>query len=131
MIGLDTNVLVRFLVKDDSVQTPVAVRLVRSLSAEGPGFISLVTVTELIWVLRVTYRYKRDEIMAVLEMLLQSQEIVVEQRDLVADALQTFVAGNADFADHLIERSGYSAGCDHTFTFDKNAASFAGMRLLK
>lgn len=65
------------------------------------------------------------------ETLLQSRELVVEQEELMADALRDFVAGSADFADYLIERTGRSAGCIHTFTFDKRAVSFAGMRLLK
>ncbi len=131
MIGLDTNILVRYLAKDDPIQTPVAVRLVRSLSADEPGFLSLVVITELIWVLRISYRYRKDEIANVVETLLQSRELIVEQEELVADALRGFVTGSADFADHLIERAGHLAGCNHTVTFDKHAASFAGMRLLK
>jgi predicted nucleic-acid-binding protein len=131
MIGLDTNVLVRYLAKDDPIQTPVAVKLVRSLSAEEPGFLSLVVITELIWVLRMSYRYRNNEIANVVETLLQSRELIVEQEDLVAEALRGFAAGNADFADYLSERTGQLAGCIHTFTFDKRAATFAGMRLLK
>ena len=131
MIGLDTNILVRYLVKDDPIQTPVAINLVRSLSVEEPGFLSLVVVSELIWVLRITYRYRNNEIANVVEALLQSRELIVEQEELVADALRGFVTGSADFADYLIERAGHLAGCNHTFTFDKRAAGFAGMRLLK
>jgi predicted nucleic-acid-binding protein len=131
MIGLDTNVLVRYLAKDDPIQTPVAVKLVRSLSAEEPSFLSLVAITELIWVLRMSYRYRNGEIANVVETLLRSRELIVEQEELVADALRSFAAGSADFADYLIERTGQLAGCIHTFTFDKRAATFAGMRLLK
>jgi predicted nucleic-acid-binding protein len=131
MIGLDTNVLVRYLAKDDPIQTPVAVKLVRSLSEDEPGFLSLVVITELIWVLRMSYRYRNNEIANVVETLLQSRELIVEQEELVADALRGFATGSADFADYLIERTGQLAGCIHTFTFDKRAATFAGMRLLK
>ena len=131
MIGLDTNVLVRFLVKDDPTQTPVAVRMVRSFNADEPGFLSLVAVAELIWVLRISYRYTKDEITNVVETLLESREIIIEREELVADSLRRFVKGTADFADYLIERSGRSAGCTDTLTFDKTAASSAGMRLLK
>jgi predicted nucleic-acid-binding protein len=131
MIGLDTNVLVRYLAKDDPIQTPVAVKLVRSLSEDEPGFLSLVVITELIWVLRMSYRYRNNEIANVVETLLQSKELRVEQEELVADALRGFATGSADFADYLIERTGQLAGCIHTFTFDKRAATFAGMRLLK
>jgi predicted nucleic-acid-binding protein len=131
MIGLDTNVLVRFLVKDDPIETRAAVKLVRSLTPDEPGFVSLVAIAELIWVLRVSYRYRKTEITNVLEALLQSQELSIEQGDLVAEALRGFVTGDADFADYLIERGGNLAGCGHTLTFDKSAATFAGMRLLK
>ena len=131
MIGLDTNVLVRYLAKDDPIQTPVAVKLVRSLSEDEPGFLSLVVITELIWVLRMSYRYRNNEIANVVEKLLQSRELIVEQEELVADALRGFATGSADFADYLIERTGQLAGCIHTFTFYKRAATFAGMRLLK
>jgi len=131
MIGLDTNVLVRYLAKDDPIQTPVAVKLVRSLSEDEPGFLSLVVITELIWVLRMSYRYRNNAIANVVEMLLQSRELIVEQEELVADALRGFATGSADFADYLIERTGQLAGCIHTFTFDRRAATFAGMRLLK
>jgi predicted nucleic-acid-binding protein len=131
MIGLDTNVLVRYLAKDDPIQTPVAVKLVRSLSEDEPGFLSLVVITELIWVLRMSYRYRNNEIANVVETLLQSRELRIEQEELVADVLRGFAAGSADFADYLIERTGELAGCIHTFTFDKRAATFAGMRLLK
>ena len=131
MIGLDTNVLVRYLAKDDPIQTSVAVKMVRSLSEDEPGFLSLVVITELIWVLRMSYRYRNNEIANVVEKLLQSRELIVEQEELVADALRGFATGSADFADYLIERTGQLAGCIHTFTFDKRAATFAGMRLLK
>lgn len=131
MIGLDTNVLVRYLTKDDRVQTPSAVKLIRSLSADNPGFVSLVVVVELIWVLDACYRFNRSELLDVLESLLSSSEIQVEAAELIAKAARLFAAGNADFADYLVERSGYAAGCLHTFTFDQKAAASAGMRLLK
>jgi len=131
MIGLDTNVLVRYLTKDDAVQAHAAVRAIRSLSASSPGFLSLVAIAELVWVLRIGYRYKKTEIIGVLETLLQSQELVIEQAELMEDALRRFALGDADFADFLIERSGDAAGCTHTVTFDQSASNSAGMRLLK
>lgn len=131
MIGLDTNILVRFFVKDDPIQTPSAVRLVRSLTPEERGFVSLVAIAELVWVLRVGYLFRRDDIAKVIEALLQSQELAIEHEGMVAAALRSFATGSADFADYLIERGGNLAGCTHTLTFDKEAARFAGMELLK
>ena len=129
MIGLDTNVLIRYIVLDDPFQTPKAERLIDSLTAEKPGFISLIVVAEVAWVLKRSYHYQNADIASVLQMLLGSQELVLEQTELVADALRHFSAGDADFADFLIERSGRAAECEHTVTFDKRAVS-AGMRLL-
>ncbi len=131
MIGLDTNVIVRYVVQDDPAQTAAATRVIDSLSAENPGFVSLVVVAELAWVLDFSYQAKQEKIERVLQTLLESKEIIVEQAETVVHALRLFRAGGANFVDFLIERSGHAAGCDHTFTFDQKAARSAGMRLLK
>lgn len=131
MIGLDTNVIVRYLTKDDPVQSPMAVNLIRSLSAEEPGFISLVVIAELAWVLERSYGFDKPTFIGVFQGLLQSKELLLEDADVVAQALNLFSPGRANFADYVIERSGHSAGCMHTFTFDQQAASSAGMRLLQ
>ena len=130
MIGLDTNVVVRYLTHDDAAQTSAAVRLMDSLSADSPGFLSLIVIAELVWVLEVSYRFKKNEIERVLETLLRSKELVIERAEIVAQALRKFGARRADFADCLIERSGHAVECQCTVTFDQNAAS-AGMKLLR
>jgi predicted nucleic-acid-binding protein len=130
MIGLDANVVVRYLTQDDAVQTPAAVRVIDSLSADSPGFLSVIVIVELVWVLEVSYRFKKNEIEQVLETLLRSKELVIERAEIVAQALRKFSGSRADFADCLIERSGHAAECQYTVTFDRNAASAAGMRLL-
>lgn len=131
MIGLDTNVIVRYVMQDDPAQATAATRIIDSLSAENPGFVSLVVVAELAWVLDFSYRIKQEGIERAVQTLLESEEIIVEQAETVAQALRLFRAGGANFADFLIERSGNAAGCQHTFTFDQKAARSAGMRLLK
>ncbi|MGH9494290.1 MAG: PIN domain-containing protein [Candidatus Sulfotelmatobacter sp.] len=131
MIGLDTNVLIRYIALDDPIQTPKAERVIDSLTAQNQGFVSLVVLAEISWVLRTSYRYKKIEIVSVIQALLSSRELVVEQRELVADALRRFAASEADFDDFLIERSGHTAGCAYTCTFDQRAANATGMRLLK
>jgi predicted nucleic-acid-binding protein len=130
MIGLDANVVVRYLTQDDAVQTPAAVRVIDSLSADSRGFLSVIVIVELVWVLEVSYRFKKNEIEQVLETLLRSKELVIERAEIVAQALRKFSGSRADFADCLIERSGHAAECLYTVTFDRNAASAAGMRLL-
>ncbi len=129
-IGLDTNVIVRYLTHDDPSQTAAAARLIDSLSSDSPGFLSLIVIAELVWVLEVSYRFKKNEIEHVLETLLRSKELVVERAEIVLQALRKFSISQADFADCLIERSGHAAECQYTVTFDRNAAKGAGMKLL-
>lgn len=129
MIGLDTNVVVRYLTRDDPAQTAAAFRLIDSLSPDAPGFLSLVVIAELIWVLESSYSFKKSEIVQVLDNLLRSKELVVERAAIVSQALLAFGENRADFVDCLIERCGHAAECQYTATFDKRAAE-AGMRLL-
>jgi predicted nucleic-acid-binding protein len=131
MIGLDTNIIVRYLTHDDPAQTTAAVRVIDSLSPDSPGFLSLIVIAELVWVLEAAYRFKKSEIEHVLETLLRSKELVIERAEIVAQALRKFSASHANFADCLIERCGYAAECQYTVTFDRNAAGAAGMRLLR
>jgi predicted nucleic-acid-binding protein len=130
MIGLDTNVLVRYLTHDDPKQTAAAIKVMDSLSSDSPGFISLIVIAELVWVLTIAYRFRKKEIEQVLETLLRSKELMTEQAEIVSQALRVFSAGRADFADCLIERCAYAAECKYTVTFDQGAATLTGMRLL-
>jgi predicted nucleic-acid-binding protein len=130
MIGLDTNILVRLIAQDEPAQSLRAEEFLRTLSAEMPGFITLVSLIELIWVLRGRYRMDKTQLILCLERLLDSPELNVENQETVSQALRRFASPKADFADCLIERSGYLSGCSETVTFDTDASRFAGMRLL-
>ena len=131
MIGLDTNVLVRYLAQDDKVQSPKATRVMEALRADEPGHVTLVVLVELVWVLARGYGASREEICKTLETLLQTKEVVVAQADVVWKALRVFKAGSADFADCLIERLGANIGSSHTVTFDLKAAKGCGMHLIE
>lgn len=131
MIGLDTNIVVRYLTHDDAAQTAAAVRIIESLSQDSPGFLSLIVIAELVRVLEASYRFKKHEIEHVLDTLLRSKELVIERAEIVSQALRKFSATRADFVDCLIERSGHAAECQYTVTFDQNAANAAGMKLLR
>lgn len=131
MIGLDTNVLVRYVAQDDPRQSPKATRLIESLSAEALGYVTVVSIVELVWVLTGCYGSTRKEICEVLEALLRTNELVVAEADTVWKALRMYGEGKADFADCLIERSSNAAGCDHTATFDRGAAKACGMKLIE
>ena len=130
MIGLDTNVLVRYVAQDDPKQSPKASRLIESLTADAPGYVGIVSVIELVWVLAGCYALTRDEIGEVLETLLRTKEIVVAQADIVWKALRQFKDGKADFADCMIEESASEARCSYTATFDREAAKYCGMKLI-
>lgn len=130
MIGLDTNIVVRYLTHDDPEQAVAAKRVMNSLSSDSPGFVTLVALAELVWVLRISYGFGKKEIEEVLDRLLRSEELVLERAEIVSQALRMFRGGRADFADCLIERCGHAAGCKNTVTFDQKAAAGTGMRLL-
>ncbi len=130
MIGIDTNILARFLAQDDAEQSQRTDSLLQTLSAQDPGFVSLISLIELAWVMRSRYRMTKAELIQSFERLLNSPELVIENQPAVAQAIDRFRAVKADFADCLIERSGHLAGCRYTMTFDANAAKTSGMKLL-
>jgi len=130
MIGLDTNVLVRYIMQDDPKQSPKATRLIESLDATETGFIALVSVIELVWVLSFSYQLTREQVAQALDAILRTQEFVIESAEQVLRALRVYKAGKADFADCLIERSAAKAGCGRTMTFDVGASKHAGMTLV-
>lgn len=129
MIGLDTNVVVRYIMQDDAKQAASASRLVESLT-DSSGFIPLIVIVELSWVLTSAYSLSRQQLAEALEGVLRSKEWVVEKADIVWQAVRLFQSGSADFADCLIFRSAAAAGCEKTMTFDKDAAKSGGMTLL-
>ncbi len=131
MIGLDTNVLVRYIMQDDAKQSPKATKVIEALTVDAPGFVSLISVVELGWVLSSSYGLTRNQFEQTLDVLLRTKEIVVDRADQVLKALRVFKAGSADFADCLIERTAAAAGCDRTMTFDIGAAKTAGMTLIQ
>jgi predicted nucleic-acid-binding protein len=131
MIGLDTNVLVRYIMQDDPKQSLKASKLIESLGEPDRGYIGLVAVVELVWVLSSCYDLSREQLALALEAMLRTKQFVVEHADQVVRALRLFKASKADFADCLIERSASHAGCERTVTFDVGAAKHAGMTLIQ
>lgn len=129
MIGLDTNILVRFIAEDHPAQTAAATKLIDSLSSDVPGYLSLVVVVELVWVLQFSYRFDKQEIERLIDNLLRSRELMLENKEALSQALTKFRTSRADFADCLIECCGRNAGCQEVLTFDRRAAT-SGMRLL-
>ncbi len=130
MIGLDTNILVRYFIKDDPEQTRLAVNLIYSLSPTEPGWIGLAIFMELDWVMNNVLKLKKDRVVEIFDTLLASQELVVENAEIVREALHLYRSRNTDFSDCLIACSARAAGCSRTVTFDRVAARDAGMELV-
>jgi len=122
MVGLDTNVILRYMLQDDPKQTPLANHIVdQVLSRENPGFITLVTVLEIVWVLRSLLKQTRTEIATHLENLLAADTFEVQNEQQVFEAVFALKRGTGEFEDALIGALNAWAGCPHTLTFDKKA----------
>jgi predicted nucleic-acid-binding protein len=122
MIGLGTNVLLRYLVQDDPVQSPQATRIIEQLSEQQPGFVSLVAILEAVWVLRSLYKRSCSEIADYLERILGADTLHVQNEQQVYSAMIDMKDGSGTFEDALIEALGIWAGCSTTLTFDDKAA---------
>lgn len=131
MIGLDTNVLVRYIAQDDRLQSARAVKLIEEeCSSSQPAFVSLITLVELVWVSESCYSATRKSIIDLLRRLFSTKQIVIQDAETAWKALRLFEAGQADFADCLVAQIAKQYGCDTTLTFDKTAAK-SGMTILK
>ena len=119
MIALDTNVLVRYLVKDDATQTALAAELIdRVIAADESLFVSDIVVCETVWVLRVSYRVGRSEVAALLRQLFRARHLLFRAVDQLSRALEAYAAGKGDFADYLIREHARAADCESVATFD-------------
>jgi len=130
LIGLDTNVLVRYLTQDDKKQSAKVNALIENeLTAQNPGFITAITLVEVVWVLESCYDQSKEGVLNVLHALLTTKQLVVEKADKVYMAMRRFANGNADFSDALITIFSEQEGCSRVVTFDKRAVN-VGMELL-
>ena len=131
MIGLDTNVLLRYIVRDEAAQAKSASRLIEGrCSKDAPGHVSHVALAELAWVLGRGYGYAKGEVVKVLAAILSSAELRVQESAQAWAALRAFQDGQADFADYLIGAENDACGCSTTYTFDKRAAKSGWHSLL-
>ena len=126
MIGLDTNVLVRFVMHDDESQTADALAVLQRLTPSDPGFVSHVVLAEVWWVLGRSYRVDHGRRCHFVADLLDTAEVRVEEPDIVRKALAC-AQGGADLADALIAQAAIHFGCSATVTFDVGAVKKAGM----
>ncbi|MBN1894822.1 type II toxin-antitoxin system VapC family toxin [bacterium] len=122
MIGIDTNVLIRYIVRDDVRQTAIATKyLEQHISAVDPGYISQIVLCEIVWVLKRAYGFPKKIIIEVLQQILKTREFSVECPEIARRAIADYEDGNIDFSDCWIGISNRTAGCEFTVTFDRSA----------
>lgn len=129
MIGLDTNIVVRYVMQDDPAQSPKANKLIDSLG-DGKGYITLISLIETTWVLESCYDLNKNELIQALEGILKTKQFLVEKPDVAYVALKNYKQGKADYSDALIAASAKDSGCEKIMTFDKRAVT-VGMERLK
>lgn len=130
MTGLDTNVIIRYLVNDNHQQAQAARKLFTQFTADHPGFICREVIVELTWVLDKAYGFSRDQIATVLENLATTAELRVEAADDVIRAAHGYRRGGAEFSDRMIAAAAIRSGNGTLYTFDKQAAQLTGSVLL-
>jgi predicted nucleic-acid-binding protein len=132
MRGLDTNVLVRYLVRDGKRQAERASAYIREATAEGEScFINAIVLCELVWVLEAAYGFGKREISGVLEKILVTKQFEIERKDFVRQAVGDYAQGKGDLADYLVGRINHEHGCDRTATFDRALKDAAGFEVLE
>ncbi|MBN4055178.1 type II toxin-antitoxin system VapC family toxin [bacterium AH-315-K03] len=130
MIGLDTNVIIRYLTQDDPKQAKKATKLIETqLSSSEPGFITLITLVEITWVLESCFDQSKEDVLNVLQGLLTTKQLIIESASLAYLATKRCTKASTDFSDALITVICEQEGCSSIVTFDKKARS-VGMELL-
>ncbi len=131
MIGLDTNVILRYVVRDDPQQYAQSARLIdKQLTSEEPGFISLVVTTEIVWNLMSNYEFSREDVIRILERLLSIESLTLQNASQISEALAAMRKESVSFPDALIRALSFQEDCLTTYTFDRKASRFAGFTLL-
>jgi predicted nucleic-acid-binding protein len=122
MIGIDTNVLLRYILQDDPKQAAVASEIMDALTEQSPGYLNHVVLCETAWVLQRGYDYDKASVTRVLNHVVNTRELQLEQRDVVISALSQYNHNTADWADSLIGEKNRHSGAETTITFDRRAS---------
>jgi predicted nucleic-acid-binding protein len=119
--GLDTNVLVRYLTQDEPAQARRASAIIEGTLAKGGNcYLSVIVLCEIAWVLRGAYGLKKKSILLAVDQILETAGFLVEDRDLVREAVEQFRLGRGNFRDYLLGARNRAAGCSDTVTFDRS-----------
>ena len=131
MIGIDTNILVRYITQDDELQSGVATEFIENYCSNGNKiFVNHLVICELVWVLKKCYKLSKPKTITVIEHILQISQFSIENSQVIWQALTDYKRGSADFADYVVGRTNTFNNCDETVTFDKKAGKSNGFALL-
>jgi len=131
MIGIDTNVMVRYIVQDDPQQAKAASKLIEhACNSDNPGYINHIVLCEIVWVLKRNYKLDKAIICQVIEQIMRTDRLMIEDIQLVWRALETYKDTKADFADCLLGQKNLKAGCQYTATLDDAASVTPGYKHL-
>jgi len=131
LIGLDTNIWVRYIVQDDERQAQLATEVIETqCSIENPAFINEITLCEIVWVLKRAYQYDKAIILNLLNQLLSVDEVYIASSVQASAAYHDYSVGNADFSDYFIAQINKNLGCSYTLSFDKKACQHDNFKLL-
>ena len=120
MIGIDTNILVRYITQDDQQQSKKASHFIETqLTKESPGIISKIVLCELAWVLSTAYTYPKKQIAEVIQQILITQEFLIEDSENAFKALKLYQNKSAGFADCFLAQTHQVIGAEYTISFDK------------
>ena len=132
MIGIDTNVLVRYITQDDERQSGIATEFIENYCTNGNKiFVNHLVICELVWVLKKCYQLSKPKIINVIEHILQVSQFSIENAQIIWQALTDYKKGSADFADYVVSRINTFNNCDETITFDQKAGKSKGFALLQ
>jgi predicted nucleic-acid-binding protein len=131
MIGIDTNVLVRYIIQDDPKQSKEATNFIEKKCSEDSSlFISAIILCELVWVLESAYGYQREAIAQVLEQILKTRQFRLDEPEILWQSLHGYRNEGADFSDNYIAHLNKQRDCEYTITFDKGASKLHHFKLL-
>ena len=131
MIGIDTDILVRYLAQDAPDQAKIATEFIENTCTKDDlGFINHITLCEMCWVLKRLYKTPKEQLAEIIEQLLRTAQLFLQEPQVVWMALEEFKTNNADFPDCLMAQINLINYCSSTVTFDVKASKVAGFNLL-
>lgn len=130
LVGIDTNVLARYILQDDEKQAKTASDFLESLHPGYQGYITKTVLVELVWLFAQGYKLPRNTIANVITEILTTNTLQIESANQVSQALAQYQQTTADFSDLLIATTAKNKGCEQTVIFDKKASKHANMTLL-